>query len=418
VPNPRTFVIIGAGQAGGWAARTLRDQGFDGRIMLVGAETHPPHERPPLSKSVLLGDKPPEVTHLFPPETYGQLAIELHLGTRATGLDPAAKRITLGTGATIDFDRLLLAMGGRARPLPVAGADLAGVHLLRTIEDSLAIRAELQPGRRLLVAGGGWIGLEVAAAARKRGAEVVLVEALDRLCARAVTPDISAYLLDLHRGHGVDVRLARGLIRFDGAGRVERATLSDGSTIDIDAAVIGIGLVPNTELAQAAGLAVDNGIVVDGFGRTVHPDIFAAGDLANQPSGWLGRRIRLESWENAQNQAILVAHAMLDRPMLDRAERPYDEVPWFWSDQYGINLQLLGLPQSWDSIVERSQRDSPPYLVFYLRGGRIEGAVGINAGRDMRFVRRLMTAGQPVAAAALANPATKIQDLLRAVAAP
>lgn len=404
---PRTFAIVGAGQAGGWAARTLRDQGLDGRIVVIGAEAHPPHERPPLSKSVLLGDKPAEITHLFPRTTYDELSIELRMGTRATAIDAMAKSVALDNGERIQFDRLLLATGGRARPLTVSGADLPGVHLLRTIEDSLAIKAALDGGGRLLVIGGGWIGLEVASAARKKGLDVVLVEALDRLCARAVAPVVSAYLLDLHRAHGVDVRLGRGVTRLEGAGRFERAHLSDGTTVEASAAVIGIGLVPNTELAAASGLAVDNGVVVDGFGRTSHPDIFAVGDLANQPSPRLGRRIRLESWENAQNQAIAAAKAMLDR-----VEQPYDEIPWFWSDQHGVNMQLLGLPVTWDQVVERGQLDRPPHLTFYLAGERIVGTVGINAGRDMRFARRLMMADTPLAAAKLADPAIRLQDLL------
>jgi 3-phenylpropionate/trans-cinnamate dioxygenase ferredoxin reductase subunit len=403
----RTFAIVGAGQAGGWAARTLRDQGFDGRIVVIGAEPHPPHERPPLSKSVLLGEKPAEITHLFPRSTYDQLSVELRLGTRATAIDPATKSIALNTGEHLRFDRLLLATGGYARPLAVPGADLPGVHLLRTIEDSLNIKAMLDGGGRLLVIGGGWIGLEVASAARKKGLDVVLVEALDRLCARAVARDMSAYLLDLHRDHGVDVRLGRGVTSLEGAGRFERAHLSDGSTVEASAAVIGIGLVPETKLAATAGLAVDNGVIVDGFARTSHPDIFAAGDIANQPSPRLDRRIRLESWENAQNQAIAAAKAMLDR-----ADQPYDELPWFWSDQHGVNLQLRGLPMTWDQAVERGRRDRPPHLTFYLSGERIVGTIGINAGRDMRFARRLMTANAPLAATKLADPGTRLQDLV------
>jgi 3-phenylpropionate/trans-cinnamate dioxygenase ferredoxin reductase subunit len=278
---------------------------------------------------------------------------------------------------------------------------------LRTIEDSLNIKAMLDGGGRLLVIGGGWIGLEVASAARKKGLDVVLVEALDRLCARAVARDMSAYLLDLHRDHGVDVRLGRGVTSLEGAGRFERAHLSDGSTVEASAAVIGIGLVPETKLAATAGLAVDNGVIVDGFARTSHPDIFAAGDIANQPSPRLDRRIRLESWENAQNQAIAAAKAMLDR-----ADQPYDELPWFWSDQHGVNLQLLGLPMTWDQAVERGRRDRPPHLTFYLSGERIVGTIGINAGRDMRFARRLMTANAPLAATKLADPGTRLQDLV------
>lgn len=405
---PRNIVVIGGGQAGGWTARTLRDEGFDGSVVLIGAERHPPHERPPLSKAVLLGEKPPEITHLFPGNSYDQLAIELRLGNLVTSIDARAKNVRLDDGEIVPFDLLMLAMGGRPRELPVPGTSLAGVHMLRTIDDSLALGKDLKSGCSVLVVGGGWIGLEVAAAARKKNCQVTVIEALDRLCARGVAPDVSEYLLTLHRGHGVDVRLNIGLASLEGVNHLTRAVLSDGSTLQCDVAVIGIGMVPNVELAKAAGLAVDNGIVVDGLGCTSHPDIYAAGDLANRPSARLGRRVRLESWENAQNQAITAAKAMLGK-----TDQTYDDVPWFWSDQYGVNLQLLGLAQSWEQRVTRGRTDKLPYVAFYLTRDQIEGALGLNAGRDMRFVRRLMTLGKQVGAGQLGDPAVKLQDLAR-----
>jgi len=405
--DSRTFVVIGAGQAGGWGARTLRDSGFEGRIVLVGEEPHLPYERPPLSKSALLGESGLEDAFFWPQEEYDKLEIELRLGVAATAIDRAAHRVALSDGGTLAYDRLLLATGARPRPLPVPGADLGGIHYLRDIADTLAIRGDMEGAGAALVVGGGWIGLEVAAALRKQNRPVIVVEAADRLCGRAVTPAFSDWLLELHRDHGVDVRLNTGVERFEGDGRLARAVLTDGETADCTLAVIGIGVVPNSELAAAAGLAVDNGVVVDDRGRTSDPDIFAAGDLTNHPNALLNRRVRLESWENAQNQAIAAAKAMLD------AGEPYAEIPWFWSDQYDVNLQLVGLPDAWDSEVTRGDPAEGVFVTFYLKGGRIDGAVAVNNGRDLRFARRLMQRGTQVSPEELADPAVKMQALLK-----
>jgi len=407
--DSRTFVVIGAGQAGGWGARTLRDSGFEGRIVLVGDEPHLPYERPPLSKSALLGESEVEDAFFWPREEYETLNIELRLGVSATAIDRAAHRVTLSDGETLVYDRLLLATGARPRLLDAPGADLAGVHYLRAIADTLAIRKDMAAGGGpALVVGGGWIGLEVAAALRKQDRPVVVAEFTDRLCGRAVTPAFSDWLLALHRGHGVDVRLNTAVERFEGdGGRLVRAVLSDGETVDCALAVVGIGVVPNSELAEAAGLAVDNGVVVDDQGRTSDPDIFAAGDLTNHPNPLLGRRVRLESWENAQNQAIAAAKAMLDQGA------PYAEIPWFWSDQYDVNLQLIGLPEGWDSEVTRGDPAEGAFVTFYLKDGRIDGAVAVNNGRDLRFARRLMQRGTQVSPEELADPAVKMQALLK-----
>ncbi len=402
-----TIVIIGAGQAGGWTAKTLRDEGFEGRIVVIGDEPYAPYERPPLSKDVLLGNAEKESCLLWPAGTLEGQNVELRLGETVASIDPAAHTVTLAGGETIGWTKLMLATGGRARPLPIPGADLDGVFVLRTIADTDAIRPLLTEGATVLVVGAGWIGLEVAAAARKRGAKAVVVEVGDRVCARALTPEMSAWVHALHERNGVDIRLSCGLKEFAGAGRIERAVLADGTEIPCDLAVIGIGLVPNVELAQAAGLAVDNGIVVDETGRTSHPDIFAAGDVANHPNPLLGRRVRLESWENAQNQAIATAKAMLGKG------EPYSEIPWFWSDQYDANIQLMGLPTDWDETVVRGDRDSGSFVEFYLKDGKIEGAAAVNNPRDLRFTRRLMTSGKSFEASSLADPAVKLQSLLK-----
>ena len=401
------IVVIGAGQAGGWAARMLRDEGFEGPVTVIGDEPYPPYERPPLSKDVLLGKEPAESSYLWPEGSFDELGIELRTGVEATAIDRESGTIALSDGSSIAYGKLLIATGGRVRKLPVEGAELDGVHYLRGIDDSAAIRADLGEGANLVVIGGGWIGLEVAAAARMLGAEVTVVEALDTLCARALTPDMAAYLLDLHRGRGVDVRLGTTIEALTGEGRVNGARLSGGEILPATAVVIGIGIVPNVELAEAAGLAVDNGIEVDALCRTSDPDIFAAGDVTNHPNDLLGRNVRLESWENAQNQGIAAAKAMLG------GETPYCEIPWFWSDQYDVNIQLVGLPAGFDETVTRGDRAEGSFIEFYMKGCRIDGAAAIDNPRDIRFAKRLMQAEKIVDPAALADPSVKLQALLR-----
>jgi 3-phenylpropionate/trans-cinnamate dioxygenase ferredoxin reductase subunit len=409
--DSRTFVIVGAGQAGGWTAKTLRDGGFAGRIVLIGEEEYPPYERPPLSKEILLGQKPPEGAYLWPAKSWDEWKVDLKLGRRAVRLDRASRRVELADGEVVAYDRLMLATGARVRTLALPGGELAGVRYLRAIPDTLAIKAEIEPGRRVVVIGGGWIGLEVAAAARKLGAEVTVVEALGQLCARALAPGLAEHVAGVHRRNGVDLRLGATVARLEGDGRVRRAVLSDGSALECGLVVIGIGVVPNVELARDAGLAVDNGIVVDDRGRTADPDVFAAGDATNHPNALLGRRVRLESWENAQNQAIAAAKAMLAPNAGDAA--PYAEIPWFWSDQYDMNIQLMGLPQAWDAAVTRGDPASGAFTVFYLADGRMVGCAGINTGRDVRFTRRMIQSGRPFDAAALADPNVKLQGLMK-----
>ncbi len=401
------IVIVGAGQAGGWCAKTLRDEGFAGPIVMLGDELHPPHERPPLSKAVLLGEAEPETTHLWPADQWSALDIDFRPGTRVVRVDPAAHEIETAKGERVGYAKLMLATGSRPRLLPVQGAELQGVFYLRYLGDTMAIRDRLVPGARLVVIGGGWIGLEVAAAARKRGAEVTVVEAADRLCARALAPDMSAAVLRLHQGHGVDVRLSATVARLDGDKAVERLMLGDGTPLECSCVVIGVGIVPNVELAQEAGLAVENGVVVDERGQTSDADIYAAGDCSNHPNPLLGKRVRLELWENAQNQAIAAAKAMLGKG------DAYAEIPWFWSDQYDANIQLVGLPESWDETASRGDPAGSEFVTFYLHQGRIIGAAGINTGRDVRFARRLIAAGVVATAAELSDPKVKLQSLAK-----
>lgn len=409
--DERTFAVIGGGQAGGWTAKTLRDEGFEGRVVLICDEDYPPYERPPLSKEMLSGEAEKESTYLWPDGTLEGQDIELRLGTRVSAIDRDAKSLNLEGGETLAYDRLMIATGARVRKLDLPGGDLDGVHYLRAIPDTEAIRAGMragsQTGGRVLVIGGGWIGLEIASAARKMGSDVTVVEAADRLCGRALTPDLSEYMLELHEANGVDIRCGMGVDRLEGDGKLARAVLSDGTTLDVSVAVIGIGVIPNAELAAEAGLTVDNGIVVDELCRTSDPDIFSAGDVTNHPNDLLGRRIRLESWENAQNQGIAAAKSMLDKG------EPYTEIPWFWSDQHGVNIQLVGLPADWDETVTRGDRQSGQFIVFFLKDGKIDGAAGIDQGRDVRMAKRMMQAGKQVSAADLADESIKLQKLMK-----
>lgn len=405
--DSRTFVVIGASQAGGWVARTLRAEGFEGRVVLIGEEPYLPYERPPLSKAALLGEASLDSTYFWPPESYRELNIEARLGVRAAAIDRARRQVVLEGGETVAYDRLALATGARPRRLAIDGADLPGIHYLRTMDDTQAIRGGVAAGATALTVGGGWIGLECAATLGKLGCKSVVVEFADRLCGRAVTPDISDWLLGFHRSHGVDVRLESSVERFEGNGRVARAVLSDGGTIECSLVVVGIGVIPNSELAGEAGLAVENGIVVDALCRTSDPDIFAAGDVTSHPSALLGRRVRLESWENAQNQGIAAGKSMLDRGA------PYSEVPWFWSDQHDANIQMVGLPENWDHAATRGDPATGTFITFYLRAEQVVGAIAVNNGRDVRFAKRLMQAGKQVSAADLANPDIKLQALLK-----
>jgi 3-phenylpropionate/trans-cinnamate dioxygenase ferredoxin reductase subunit len=377
------FVIVGGGQAGGWAARTLRQEGFRGSITVVSEEDHPPYERPPLSKQVLLGEAPFESTQLFPPKVYGELAIELKLSTRVSALAPEAHLVGLSDGTQLRYDRLLLATG--AAPRSLAGQQSRKVFYLRSISDARALRQALSADAHVLVIGGGWIGLEVAAAARKLGARVTVVEAGERLCARAVPQEVSDYLLELHKARGVDVRLNTTVASME----TPVIRLSSGGTLEPSCVVAGIGIGPATSLAESAGLDVDDGILVDSQLRTSIPDIFAAGDVARCEIAE-GRRRRLESWDNAQKQGIAAGKAMLDKAVV------HERYPWFWSDQHGANVQLLGEFHPGQQLQEVPQKGGVARLLLYRRNGVVEGAVGINAGRELRMLKRSLDNGQPI----------------------
>lgn len=392
------IVIIGAGQAGGWAAATLRAEGYAGRIVLIGDEPHPPYERPPLSKAVLKGEAAPEHTHLMPADRFEALDLDFRPGTTVTAIDRDAREVVLGDGDRVGYDKLLLCTGGAARALPVPGGDLPGVLTLRTLADAEQLKSRLTDGARIVVIGGGWIGLEVAATARQAGADVTVVEAMPRLCQRSVPEVISDYLLRLHEGHGVKVLLDSGVRAITQNDDGLDVHISDGPSLPADTVVVGIGLAPHTELAEAAGLDVVGGVLVGPDCRTSDPDIFAAGDVAVADNPWNGGPIRLESWQNAQDQGIAAAKNALGN------EARHEPLPWFWSDQYDVNLQIYGIAKPEHTIVVRGNPDEGQFLVFFLDGDKMVASMGPNGGRDLRMTKRIIERGIPVDPAGLADP--------------
>lgn len=400
------IVIVGAGQAGCWAAQTLRKHGYGGRIVLIGDEPHPPYERPPLSKQVLRGEAEPSSAWLTTPEKLAGLKVEVLSGRTATALDRARREVALTDGARIGYDRLLLTTGARPRRLNLPGESEAPVFYLRDIAHALALRAQLTAGKRLIVIGGGLIGLEVAAAAVARGCAVTVIEAADRLMARMAGPEISAYFARLHRAAGVEILTDTMPERFERSTRGCRVICRNGSSCDGDLAVIGVGVVPNAELAAAAGLTAENGLWVDEFCRTDDPRIWAAGDVANHIHPLLGRRIRQETWQNAQNQAIAAARNMVADP------QPYAEAPWGWSDQLGVNLQLLGAPRSFDQVVTRGDPANGSFTLFYLENDKIAGVNAVNAPKDIAVARRLMAADKRVDRRTLGDMSIALRSLL------
>ena len=398
--TPQTIVVIGGGQAAGWVVKTLRKTGFEGRLVMIADEIHLPYERPPLSKAVLSGDADIDTVRLFATDDFASLNIEAWQPDVAVEIDRERRIVRTQTGREVQYDRLVIATGGAARKLPASLVKTDHIAYLRTLDEASALGERLRKSQHVLVIGGGWIGLEVAATARKLGVAATVVEGAPRLCARSVPPAVSDFLLELHRVNGVDVRLNAALTSLDthpeDAGKV-RATLADGTTLDADFAVAGIGLTPHTSLAEAAGLPVNDGIVVDEHGMTNDPRIFACGDVANHPSAWLKRRVRLESWANAQNQAIVVAKAALGQ------FEPYAEIPWFWSDQYDVNLQILGDIPADAQLVVRGDVSARRATLFHVADGGVRGVIAINTPRDLKLARKWMTQGRTVDVAALAD---------------
>jgi 3-phenylpropionate/trans-cinnamate dioxygenase ferredoxin reductase subunit len=405
--SDRHIVIVGAGQAGGRAAEALRAAGFPGRVTLVGSEQHPPYERPPLSKELLAGAIEHEKTYLNPEAFYAEKDIGLRLGVTVGAIDRKGQRIELEDGSTLPYDALLLTTGARARRLPLPGGDGARVFYLRDIADSLALRERLTEGTRLAVIGAGFIGLEVAATARKRGGQVTVLEMAAHPLARVAAPELGDYLAALHRAKGVELKTGVKVIGIEDTGSEARILLENLPPVIADYVAVGIGAQPNTELAHAAGIEVRDGIIVDQFGRSNDAAVFAAGDVTRHFNPLLGRHIRLEAWQNAQNQGIAVAKVMAG------GDQPFSEVPWFWTDQFETNLQMAGAPDKWDTVVFRGAPTDPGFTLFQLLDGKVVAAVTVNNAREMRFGRLLIQNGKIVDPALLGDKTTKLQDLAR-----
>ncbi|MEO1137112.1 MAG: FAD-dependent oxidoreductase [Pseudomonadota bacterium] len=401
------IVIIGAGQAGLQAAVSLRQRGYKGAIVLVGAETALPYQRPPLSKAYLKGEMDEERLCFRPPAFFEAQNIDLRLGTPVKAIDRSAGAIVTASDEAIPYDALLIATGAPPRRLPMPEATtLQGVHYLRTLVDSDALRPQLAEPGRFVIVGAGYIGLEVAAVMRQSGREVSVLEMASRVLARVASEPISAFFETLHRSEGVDLRLGAALEGFVGGDRIRAVTLSDGEAIECMAALIGIGAAPEMSLAADAGLAVDNGIVVDEHARTSDARIFAAGDCTNFPSPRYGRRMRLESVPNAIEQAKVAAANMIGGNVV------YDALPWFWSDQYDVKLQTVGLWQGADDMIMRGDPDSKSFAVWYLKDGKAFAVDAINDPASFAMGKKLIMAGTPLDAARLADTSVDLRTLV------
>ncbi|GAA0290116.1 NAD(P)/FAD-dependent oxidoreductase [Rhodovulum strictum] len=399
------IVIIGAGQAGAALAAKLRGLGHQGPITLTGEEAAPPYQRPPLSKKYLLGEIGAERLYLRPAEFYAEHRIELRLGLRGARIDRAA-RVVEADGTAIGYDMLALTTGAVPRRLPAAmGGDLGGVHVVRTLADVDAMAPAFRDGARVLIVGGGYIGLEAAAVAAARGLKVTLIEAADRILQRVACAETSDWFRALHRGHGVDLREGTGLVRLSGDGHVRAAELSDGTRLSVDFVIAGIGVTPATDLAEAAGLTIADGIAVDTLGQTSDPAIWAAGDCASFP--WRGGRLRLESVQNAIDQAETVAANMLG------AGLSYDPKPWFWSDQYDVKLQIAGLNTGFDRVVVRPG-EKAGISHWYYRGADLLAVDAMNEPRAYMTAKRLIEAGRSPDPALVADPAVDLKTLMAA----
>jgi 3-phenylpropionate/trans-cinnamate dioxygenase ferredoxin reductase subunit len=402
----RTFVIVGASLTGAKAAETLRAEGFDGRVVLVGAESERPYERPPLSKDYLRGEVGREKVYVHDEPFYAEQDIELRLGRTAVSLDASAHEVALDDGERLSYDRLLLATGAEPRRLSIPGADLDGVLYLRTVEESDELRRRLDRGGAVVVVGAGWIGAEVAASARQRGLDVTVLDPAAVPLERVLGREVGAIYRDIHTAQGVRMLMGTGVEAFEGGTAVERVRTSDGRTVDCDFVVVGVGVTPRTGLAVRAGLAVDDGILVDERLQTSAPDVFAAGDVAAAHHPVYRQRIRVEHWANALHQGPVAAHGMLGRAAV------YDRVPYFFSDQYDVGMEYAGFATTWDRIVVRGEPATREFIVFWLVGDRVVAGMNVNVWDVSEPIQRLIRARVPVDDRRLADPEVRLEDLV------
>lgn len=410
----QTFVIVGAGLAGAKAAQTLREEGFTGRIVIIGDEAERPYERPPLSKGYLLGKQDRIKLYVHDKGWYEESSVELWLGRRVTRLDLAGHQVQLEDGDRLGYSKLLLATGASPRRLDLPGADLAGVHYLRRIEDSQRLREAIHSGGRVVVVGAGWIGLETAAAAREYGCSVTIIEPRPTPLQAALGPGaggsvIGGFFAQVHRQHGVDVRLGTAVTGFRGTGHVAAVSTDDGNEIPADVVIVGVGARPDTELAAQAGLPVDNGVLVDAALRTDDPDVYAAGDVANAVSPLYGTRIRVEHWANALHGGPAAARSMLGHQV------SYDRAPYFFTDQYDLGMEFTGwfAPGGYDALVTRGDLDARAFHAFWLAGGRVVAGLHVNQWEEgIAPVQDLVSSAVPVNRHHLADPTIPLTDLL------
>ncbi|MFQ3346613.1 MAG: 3-phenylpropionate/trans-cinnamate dioxygenase ferredoxin reductase subunit [Candidatus Azotimanducaceae bacterium] len=397
------IVIIGAGHAAGQAAASLRQAKFEGPITIIGDEAHVPYQRPPLSKQYLAGTQPVDKVYLRAEKFYADKDIQLMLDTRATQIDPSTKTINLDNGETIAYEKLLISTGSRPRKLSIEGSDLSGIHYLRTMDDVDGIRADVKPGANLVIVGGGYIGLEVAAVGIELGMNVHVLEMEERILQRVTTPKMSAYYHKLHSDRGVHIHTQTGVTGFSGNGRVEKVLCGDES-FAADIVIVGIGIIPNIEIAEEAGIHCDNGIVVDDHCCTSDPDIYAAGDCTNHPNPLMNKRLRLESVPNAMDQARVSTANMLGD------DKVYAAIPWFWSDQYELKLQMVGFSADGDSQVLRGDMEKHQFAIFYLKDGKVVAADAVNSPKEFMLCKQMI--GKPADPAKLADPETDLKSLL------
>ncbi len=409
--SSQTYAIVGASLAGAKAAQVLRERGFDGRVVLVGTETDLPYERPPLTKDYLRGESEREKAYVHPAQFYPDNEIELMLGTTVTEIDPGASKITFENGTEISYDKLLLTTGSEPRRIAVPGAELDGIHYLRTLADCDVLRERLDAGGRVAVIGSGWIGSEFAASARQRGLEVTLIDSLRVPYEKILGTEIGSFYRDVHVQHGVEMLMGDGVDSFEGDGAVRSVQTSGGKTVECDFVVVGIGIAPRVGLAEGAGASIDNGIAVDERLQSSVPNIYAAGDVASAWHPFFERRIRVEHWANALNQGPAVAAAMLGD------QSGFDRIPYFFSDQYDVGMEYSGYATSWDQVVFRGDRDAQEFVAFWLADGRVVGGMNVNVWDVNEHVQALIRSRRQVDVGALTDTDTPLESLAGEVTA-
>ncbi|MFZ5602148.1 MAG: NAD(P)/FAD-dependent oxidoreductase [Pseudomonadota bacterium] len=377
-------IIIGASHAGAQLATSLRKEGWAGRIVVIGDETQLPYHRPPLSKALLMKEKTPDQIEIFKATVYEKSSVEFRLGLSVEKIDRAAKTVLLNNGETLAYTKLALCTGARVRKLEIPGANLKGVHYLRTLADAEKIQSEVKPGGHAVIVGGGYIGLETAASLRKLGMDVTVLEMMNRVLERVTAPELSAYYTDLHQRHGVKIITNAQALELRGQDRVQQVVCNEGRVLGADLVIIGIGVIPNTELAADAGLEISNGVVVDEFAQTSDPDIVAAGDCTNHPNDLLGYRLRLESVPNAMEQGKAAAASICG------LKKAYHALPWFWSDQYNAKLQIAGMNRGYERVIIRGVPSNDQFVAWYMKGDQVLAADCINSAKEFMAAKKII----------------------------